>query len=162
MIVASSNAYNLIDGIDGLAVSQGMIIVCFLGTVALMQGDFQLVEIATALMIMLIGFFWVNWHPAKLFMGDVGSLSVGAMLATFAILLKVEIIFGILSSVLVFETISVIIQVVFFKLGYGRVFKMAPFHHHLELSGWSEYLIVSVFAMITMIMVCMCGFLYAI
>jgi|AntRauTorckE5430_2_1112549.scaffolds.fasta_scaffold00597_10 phospho-N-acetylmuramoyl-pentapeptide-transferase len=152
IIVATSNAYNLTDGLDGLAATQGLLLLFGFGVLSIGFKEFVLFEMISALWIMLFGFLWVNAHPAKLFMGDVGSLSIGAVLGLLAILLKVEIAFAIASAVLVFETISVILQVSFFKMGYGRIFKMAPFHHHLELSGWSESQIVWYMAVITLLM----------
>lgn len=152
IIVATSNAYNLTDGLDGLAASQGLLLLFGYGVLAVAKGDAALVEVIAALWVMLFGFYWVNRHPARLFMGDVGSLSLGAVLGLLAIILKVEIAFAIASLVLVWETVSVILQVFFFKLGYGRIFKMAPYHHHLELSGWSESKIVTSASLLTMLM----------
>lgn len=153
VITATSNAYNLTDGVDGLAASQGIILLVLFGTVAMMSHQADLVALSKVLIVMLMGFLWFNRYPARLFMGDVGSLAIGAALGVFSVMLKMEFLFALCASVLVFETLSVILQVAFFKMGYGRIFKMAPFHHHLELSGWRETQIVTVFAIVTMIMV---------
>lgn len=152
IIVATSNAYNLTDGLDGLAATQGLILLFGFGVLAIAKNDLILIEMITALWIMLFGFYCVNYYPAKLFMGDVGSLSMGAVLGLLSVLLKVELAFALAASVLVGETVSVILQVFFFKMGYGRIFKMAPFHHHLELSGWHETRIVRVASAFTIFM----------
>lgn len=152
IIVATSNAYNLTDGLDGLAASQGLILLFGYGVFAVSKGDHDLVNVIASIWTMLFGFYWVNRHPAKLFMGDVGSLSIGAVLGLLAVTLKVEIAFALASIFLVWETVSVILQVFFFKLGYGRIFKMAPYHHHLELSGWSESQIVIGASLLTILM----------
>lgn len=152
IIVATSNAYNLTDGLDGLAATQGLILLFGFGVLAIAKNDLMLVEMITAMWIMLFGFYCVNYHPAKLFMGDVGSLPLGAVLGLLSVLLKVELAFALAASVLVGETVSVILQVFFFKMGYGRIFKMAPFHHHLELSGWHETWIVRLASVLTIFM----------
>lgn len=151
IIVGASNAYNLTDGVDGLAASQALILLFFLGMVAVSVNHYALINISTILWVSIFGFFVFNIYPAKIIMGDVGSLPIGASLGLMSILLGIEWFFAIAALVLVIETLSVMIQVFSYKLGYGRVFKMAPIHHHLELSGWSEKQIVAAAAMFTIV-----------
>ena len=106
----------------------------------------------------LIGFLKYNAYPAKIFMGDTGSLAIGGAIATIAIILEQPLLIIIVGGVYVFETLSVIIQVTSFKLTGKRVFKMAPVHHHFEKCGWSEVKIVTVFSLITAVL-CLIGFL---
>jgi phospho-N-acetylmuramoyl-pentapeptide-transferase len=141
IMVATSNAFNLTDGLDGLAATQGLVLLCFFGLYAQSQAHLSL-EFILAMSIMLLTFLVYNWHPAAIFMGDVGSLSVGAFLGLLAIDLKLEFYFILPAMVMIVEVLSVIIQVVSYKQGYGRVFKMAPIHHHYELLGYSERCIV--------------------
>jgi len=153
VIVASSNAVNLTDGLDGLAI--GPCIVCcasfFLLTYLggnLKFSDYlqipyvpqlgELTVFCSAALGGAIAFLWFNSYPAEIFMGDVGSLSLGAILGTLAVLSKNELLFIILGGIFVFETVSVILQVASFKLTGKRIFRMAPIHHHFELKGWSE------------------------
>ena len=159
IITATSNAVNLTDGLDGLATGLTAISTLVFGAIAYASGriDFsnylniiyipqigELFIFSLSLIGACIGFLWFNAHPAKIFMGDVGSLSLGSALGTLAILLKKEILLIIIGGIFVIESASVIIQVLYFKYtkiktGTGkRFFKMAPLHHHLELSGWPE------------------------
>ena len=159
IITATSNAVNLTDGLDGLATGLTAISTLVFGAIAYASGriDFsnylniiyipqigELFIFSLSLIGACIGFLWFNAHPAKIFMGDVGSLSLGSALGTLAILLKKEILLIIIGGIFVIESVSVIIQVLYFKYtkiktGTGkRFFKMAPLHHHLELSGWPE------------------------
>lgn len=147
IMVGASNAVNLTDGLDGLLA----------GTAAVAFGSFALIAanqfpqfnsimvFALAVVGALLGFLVFNAHPAKVFMGDTGSLALGAALAAVAILMKLEIILAIIGGVFVIETLSVIIQVVSFKTTGKRVFKMSPLHHHYELLGWSEWKVVTTF-----------------
>lgn len=147
MMVGSSNAVNLTDGLDGLLA----------GTAAVAFGAFALIAansfpqfnttmvFSLAVVGALLGFLVFNAHPAKVFMGDTGSLALGAALAAVAILMKLEVILAIVGGVFVIETLSVIIQVASFKLTGKRVFKMSPLHHHYELKGWSEWRVVTTF-----------------
>jgi phospho-N-acetylmuramoyl-pentapeptide-transferase len=170
VIVASSNAVNLTDGLDGLAI--GPIIVCSitLGLLSYLSGH---KEISSYLLIPSImnvgelaifsscligagfGFLWYNSYPAQVFMGDVGSLSLGGALGTISVLTKNEILFVYLGGIFVIEALSVIIQVVSFKLRKKRIFRMAPIHHHFELKGWPEpkvivrFWIISIFLAIS-------------
>lgn len=147
MLVGSSNAVNLTDGLDGLLA--GTATVAF-GAFALLASyqypEFEVISIFALTVIgALLGFLVFNAHPAKVFMGDTGSLSLGAAIASIAILTKMEIILVIIGGVFVIETLSVIIQVISFKTTGKRVFKMSPLHHHFELLGWSEWKVVTSF-----------------
>src|SRR5690625_1657153 len=147
MLVGASNAVNLTDGLDGLLA--GTATIAF-GAFALMTSyyfpDYEMITIfCLAIVGALIGFLVFNAHPAKVFMGDTGSLSLGAAIAGVAILTKMEIILVIIGGVFVIETLSVIIQVISFKTTGKRVFKMSPLHHHYELLGWSEWKVVVTF-----------------
>jgi len=147
MLVGSSNAVNLTDGLDGLLA--GTASVAF-GAFALLASyfypEFEFVTMfALTVFGALLGFLVFNAHPAKVFMGDTGSLSLGATIAAIAILTKMEIILVIIGGVFVIETLSVIIQVISFKTTGKRVFKMSPLHHHFELLGWSEWRVVTTF-----------------
>jgi len=147
MLVGSSNAVNLTDGLDGLLA--GTATIAF-GAFALISTyhypNFEFITIfSLAVVGALIGFLVFNAHPAKVFMGDTGSLSLGAAIAAVAILTKLEIILVIIGGVFVIETLSVIIQVISFKTTGKRVFKMSPLHHHYELLGWSEWRVVVTF-----------------
>lgn len=147
MLVGSSNAVNLTDGLDGLLA--GTATVSF-GAFALIAAyhypSFEIVTVfSLAVVGSLIGFLVFNAHPAKVFMGDTGSLALGAAIAAVAILTKLEIILVIIGGVFVIETLSVIIQVISFKTTGKRVFKMSPLHHHYELLGWSEWRVVTTF-----------------
>jgi phospho-N-acetylmuramoyl-pentapeptide-transferase len=145
MLVGSSNAVNLTDGLDGLVA----------GTAAVAFGAFAIVAYASSLYTVslfsvaivgaVLGFLVFNAHPAKVFMGDTGSLALGGALAAIAILTKTELLLIIIGGVFVIETLSVIIQVASFKTRGKRVFKMSPLHHHYELSGWSEWRVVVTF-----------------
>ncbi|QOD38070.1 phospho-N-acetylmuramoyl-pentapeptide-transferase [Candidatus Wolbachia massiliensis] len=146
VIVGSANAVNLTDGLDGLAATQVITSFIFLGLVAYMaQAD---VRFCIAFIGAMLSFLWFNTHPAKIFMGDVGSLSIGAALGLTSVLIKREMLFAIIGIIFVIETLSVIIQVSYFqytKFRYGkgeRVFLMTPIHHHFEKQGWSENEIV--------------------
>lgn len=167
MIVGTSNAVNLTDGLDGLAI----------GPVIIASGTFLLfsyltgnVKIAAYLQIPYvagsgelsifcgamvgagIGFLWFNTYPAQVFMGDVGSLPLGAALGTLAMITKQEILLAIVGGVFVLETVSVMVQVVSFKLTGKRVFKMAPIHHHFELKGWPEPKVIVRFWIVSLLL----------
>lgn len=152
MLVGASNAVNLTDGLDGLLA----------GTAAIAFGAFAILAwygtpqaeitiFALAVVGALLGFLVFNAHPAKVFMGDTGSLALGGSIAAIAILTKLEIILVIIGGVFVIETLSVIIQVISFKLTGRRVFKMSPLHHHYELMGWSEWRVVTTFWLVGLI-----------
>lgn len=153
MLVGSSNAVNLTDGLDGLLA--GTATIAF-GAFALISSyhypEFEIITIfSLAVVGALIGFLVFNAHPAKVFMGDTGSLALGGAIAAVAILTKMEIILVIIGGVFVIETLSVIIQVISFKTTGRRVFKMSPLHHHYELKGWSEWRVVMTFWLVAII-----------
>ncbi len=160
MIVGMSNAVNLTDGLDGLAT--GLVIIALLAFTVLtyltghsefaeylyipfLSGAGELTISVTALLGACVGFLWFNTHPAEVMMGDTGSLTLGGLLAVFSLLLKKEILLLIIGGIFVLETLSVIIQVLHYKRTGNRVFKMAPLHHHFELSGWAESKVVARF-----------------
>ena len=151
-VVGFSNAVNLTDGIDGLASISVVISLVAYAIIAIMQKQFDILTIIVTMIGALLGFFVFNYKPAKVFMGDVGSLALGAMLAAISIALRQEWTLLLIGFVYVFETASVMLQVTYFKYtkkktGEGkRIFRMTPFHHHLELGGltgkgstWSEW-----------------------
>lgn len=138
MFAGESNGVNLSDGLDGLATGLSMIAIAPFIIFSIMTKDYVLANYATAMVGALLGFMMFNYHPAKIFMGDVGSLGLGGFLAVLAILTKQELLLILVGGVFLMETLSVIIQVTSFKLRGKRVFKMAPIHHHFEMLGWSE------------------------
>ncbi|MEI8376996.1 MAG: phospho-N-acetylmuramoyl-pentapeptide-transferase [bacterium] len=148
IIVGSSNAVNLTDGLDGLA--SGLSVFSFLGCAVIfaMMGQIELSVISAAVASACGGFLYYNYNPAQVFMGDTGSLALGGLLGTLGVLGKFEALLIPLAIVFIIETLSVIIQVVSFKLTGKRVFKMAPLHHHFELLGWNEIKVVKTFWMV--------------
>lgn len=140
-----SNAVNLTDGLDGLVAGTASIALSAYAFIAYQQERFEVLFFCVALVGGLIGFFMFNKKPAKIFMGDVGSLAIGGVLAIISILLHVEWSLLIIGIVFVIETASVILQVGSFKIRKKRIFKMSPLHHHFEMSGWSEWKVVTVF-----------------
>ena len=138
MFAGESNGVNLSDGLDGLSTGLSMIAIAPFIIFSIMTKDYVLASYATAMVGALLGFMMFNYHPAKIFMGDVGSLGLGGFLAVLAILTKQELLLILVGGVFLMETLSVIIQVTSFKLRGKRVFKMAPIHHHFEMLGWSE------------------------
>ena len=138
MFAGESNGVNLSDGLDGLATGLSMVAIAPFIIFSIMTKDYTLASYATAMVGALLGFMMFNYHPAKIFMGDVGSLGLGGFLAILAILTKQELLLILVGVVFLMETLSVIIQVVSFKTRGKRVFKMAPIHHHFEMLGWSE------------------------
>jgi phospho-N-acetylmuramoyl-pentapeptide-transferase len=166
VLVASSNAVNLTDGLDGLAIGTFAIAAAAYTALAYVTGHRVLAEylllvrfapaaeltiFCGALVGASLGFLWYNSYPAEVFMGDVGSLALGAALGTVAILIKQELLLGIVGGVFVIEALSVIIQVASFKLTGRRVFRMAPLHHHFELMGWSEPKVITRFVIVAII-----------
>ncbi|MBO6047762.1 MAG: phospho-N-acetylmuramoyl-pentapeptide-transferase [Erysipelotrichaceae bacterium] len=145
MFTATSNAVNLADGLDGLAT--GLVIIALIPFMifALIQRNFPVVLFVATLIGALFGFMVYNRHPAKIFMGDCGSLALGAILAALAIMTKQELLLIVIAAVPLVETLSVIIQVISFKTTGKRIFRMSPLHHHFELGGWSETKVVRVF-----------------
>jgi phospho-N-acetylmuramoyl-pentapeptide-transferase len=157
LIVGESNAVNFSDGLDGLAAGLLVLVFIILSVLAYISGrvDYsaylgipyieeagELTVFCLAVVGACVGFLWFNTHPAEIFMGDVGSLSLGGVIATISLIIKKEILILIIGGVFVLEVASVIIQVVSYKLRKKRVFKMAPLHHHFELSGWAETQVV--------------------
>jgi len=169
VIVGTSNAVNLTDGLDGLAIMPAVMVAGGLAVFAMVTGrvDYsryllfpyipgaaELTVICGALVGAGLGFLWFNAYPAEVFMGDVGALSLGAALGAVAIIVRQEIVLLIMGGVFVAETLSVVIQVVYFRWSGGRrVFRMAPLHHHYELSGWKESQVVVRFWIVTMMLV---------
>ncbi len=142
VIVGSTNAVNLADGLDGLAAGAGSIALLTYTAIAFLERQYDVALICGAMVGALIGFLWFNAHPAEVFMGDTGSLAIGGVMAAAAVFTKTEMLLPIIGGLFVIEALSVIIQYAFFKLTRRRVFKMAPIHHHFELSGWEENKIV--------------------
>jgi len=143
VLVGGANAVNLTDGLDGLAAGLSCIAGLAMAVILALLQDYQMSLAAAAVAGAAAGFLWLNAHPARIFMGDIGSLGLGAALSAIAIAAGIEVLFAIIAAVFVWETLSVIIQVAYFKRTKGkRVFKMSPFHHHLELSGWAEPTVV--------------------
>ncbi len=166
VLVAESNAVNLTDGLDGLAISVFAIAAAAYTALTYVVGNRALADylllvhfspvaeltvFCGSLVGASLGFLWYNSYPAEIFMGDVGSLALGAALGTVAILIKQELLLVIVGGVFVLEALSVVMQVASFKLTGGRVFRMAPIHHHFELSGWSEPKVISRFVIVAII-----------
>lgn len=167
VIVGSSNAVNLTDGLDGLAIGPIITSAASLGLLAYaaghkeisqylyipyVEGVGELTVISAAIIGAGVGFLWYNSYPAQIFMGDVGSLSLGGALGTIAVISKNEILYIVIGGVFVIEALSVIIQVTSFKLRKKRIFKMAPIHHHFELMGWPEPKVIVRFWIISMLL----------
>ncbi|PQD94911.1 phospho-N-acetylmuramoyl-pentapeptide-transferase [Pradoshia eiseniae] len=144
-LVGFSNAVNLTDGLDGLVSGTSAIAFGAFAVLAWNQQNYEVALFCVAVVGAVLGFLVFNAHPAKVFMGDTGSLALGGALATVAILLKLELLLVIIGGVFVIETLSVILQVASFKTTGKRIFKMSPLHHHYELSGWSEWRVVVTF-----------------
>jgi phospho-N-acetylmuramoyl-pentapeptide-transferase len=168
VIVGSSNAVNLTDGLDGLAIMPSVMVGAALGIIAYLVGNVEfsnylfipyiagtgeLVVFCGALAGAGLGFLWFNTYPAQIFMGDVGALALGAALGTVAVITRHEIVFFIMGGIFVLETVSVILQVASFKLTGRRIFRMAPIHHHFELKGWPEPRVIVRFWIITVMLV---------
>src|SRR5580692_10469524 len=168
VIVGTSNAVNLTDGLDGLAIMPAVMVAAALGLFAYVTGNFKF---ATYLQIPYIpgvgealifsstlvgaglGFLWFNTYPAQVFMGDVGALAIGAALGTAAVMVRQEIVLFVMGGVFVLETVSVMLQVASFKLTGKRIFRMAPIHHHFELKGWAEPKVIVRFWIISFVLV---------
>lgn len=154
-VLAVVNAVNLTDGIDGLASSVTVLVATFFAAVA-MSFKSESVPIAAATVGSLLGFLLFNSYPAKVFMGDTGSLALGGFVVSMAFVLKMPLFILLVGLIYVVENISVILQVAYFKKTKKRLFRMAPIHHHFELGGWPETKVVTVFSIITAIM-CLVG-----
>ena len=168
VIVGTSNAVNLTDGLDGLAILPTVLVGGALGVFAYLTGNVrfseyllipyvggagEIVVFCAALVGAGLGFLWFNTYPAQVFMGDVGSLALGAALGVIAVIVRQEIVLFIMGGVFVMETVSVILQVGSYKLTKRRIFRMAPIHHHFELKGWAEPKVIVRFWIITVCLV---------
>lgn len=160
IITGASNAYNLTDGLDGLAASTGVFAFIACAIISLFSGYPEAAIISSAAAGALAGFLKFNRPKAEVFMGDTGSLALGGLLGTVAVIAKFEILLVIIAGVFVMETLSVIIQVISFKTTGKRVFKMSPVHHHFELCGWSEKKIVVVFSLVSALLSGLAIFLF--
>lgn len=153
ILIGTSNAVNLTDGLDGLASGVVAIIMTFFTIVAVKNSNIEMIILGASSVGTCLAFLLFNFHPAKVFMGDTGSLALGGAVAAIAIMMKMEVYLAIVAFVCIIDTLSVILQVTYFKLTKGkRIFKMAPFHHHLELSGMKETKVVILFWVITAIL----------
>ena len=151
VMLATTNAVNLTDGVDGLSASVCLIILACLVAISAIFKVKELIVFTLILMGALAGYLLFNIHPAKIFMGDTGSLMLGGAIAILAIELKIPLLLLLMAIIPVLESLSVIIQVTHYKRTKKRIFKMAPLHHHFELSGWSEVKVVIVFSLVTII-----------
>jgi phospho-N-acetylmuramoyl-pentapeptide-transferase len=167
-IVGFSNAVNLTDGLDGLAIMPSVLVAAALGIFAYVAGNAvfsqylqvpsipgagELAIICGALAGAGLGFLWFNTYPAMVFMGDVGALAVGAALGTIAVIVRQELVLVLMGGIFVIETVSVMLQVASFKLTGRRIFRMAPIHHHFELKGWPEPRVIVRFWIISVVLV---------
>ncbi len=158
MMVGFVNGVNMTDGLDGLASGVTVLVATFFAVVSWGRGS-GLLPVASAAAGSLLGFLLFNTYPAKVFMGDTGSLALGGFVTALAFMLEIPLFLVIVGLIYVAEALSVILQVGYFKLTKGkRIFKMAPLHHHFELCGWSETKVVAVFSIITA-MLCLVGLL---
>jgi phospho-N-acetylmuramoyl-pentapeptide-transferase len=168
VIVGASNAVNLTDGLDGLAIMPAVLVAGALGVFAYASGNVvfanylaiphipgtgEVLVFCAAIFGAGLGFLWFNTYPAQVFMGDIGALALGAALGVVAVIVRQEIVLFVMGGVFVMETVSVILQVASFKLRGKRIFKMAPIHHHFELKGWAEPKVIVRFWIITVILV---------
>lgn len=156
VLLGTTNAVNLTDGVDGLSSSVTTIILTCIVSISIILGVKEVTLAGTVLIGSCLGFLLFNLHPAKVFMGDTGSLLLGGAISGMALYLKMPLILIVIALIPIIETLSVMIQVTFYKKTGKRVFKMAPIHHHFELSGWKEGKIVSVFSIVTLIL-CIIG-----
>ena len=153
VMVGCVNAVNLTDGVDGLSSSVTIPVLIFFTAAAVCMGKWDLALLPASLVGGLIAYLFYNWHPAKVFMGDTGSLFLGGVVCALAFALDMPLILILVGFVYIVETLSVILQVGYFKLTHGkRLFKMAPIHHHFEMCGWKEEKIVIVFASVSAVM----------
>ena len=153
VMVGCDNAVNLTDGVDGLSSSVTLPVMVFFTAAAVAMGKFDLALLPASLAGGLIAYLFYNWHPAKVFMGDTGSLFLGGVVCALAFALDMPLILILVGFVYIMETLSVILQVGYFKLTHGkRLFKMSPIHHHFEMCGWKEERIVLTFAAVSAVM----------
>ncbi len=168
VIVGSSNAVNLTDGLDGLAIMPAVMVAAALGVFAYATGNInfahylqipfingvgEVLIFSATLVGAGLGFLWFNSYPAQVFMGDVGALAIGASLGTMAVIVRQEMVLFVMGGVFVLETVSVMLQVASFKLTGKRIFRMAPIHHHFELKGWAEPKVIVRFWIISFVLV---------
>lgn len=151
VILAATNAINLTDGVDGLASSVSVIIVTCLVVIGVSNQIYEVSVFGSIVVGAILGFLIFNLHPAKVIMGDTGSLMLGGVISGIALYLKMPLLLILIAIIPVLETLSVIMQVAYFKKTGNRIFKMAPLHHHFELSGWKENKVVVVFSLITLV-----------
>lgn len=160
ILLGTSNAVNLTDGLDGLASGVVAIIMTFFTLVAIKNGEQDMIILGASSVGTCLGFLVFNYHPAKVFMGDTGSLALGGAVAAIALIMKMPLYLAIVALVCIIDTLSVMLQVSYFKMTKGkRLFKMAPFHHHLELSGLKETKVVWIFWIVTALL---CALAYVI
>lgn len=152
VLMATTNAVNLTDGVDGLSSSVGIVILTFLMGYAIKYGNIAVAIFDIIVIGAYIIFLLFNWHKAKVFMGDTGSFFLGAVIALSAIATGLEFVLPLIAIIPVVETVSVILQVIYYKKTKKRLFKMAPLHHHFEQSGWKEVKVVRIFTLITILM----------
>ncbi|MGE4648065.1 MAG: phospho-N-acetylmuramoyl-pentapeptide-transferase, partial [Arenicellales bacterium] len=168
VVVGFSNAVNLTDGLDGLAIMPSVLVAGGLGVFAYLTGHFvfssylgipyvagagEVLVFCSALVGAGLGFLWFNTYPAQVFMGDIGALALGAALGTVAVVVRQEIVLAIMGGLFVIETVSVVLQVASFRLLGRRIFRMAPLHHHFEQKGWKEPQVTVRFWIISLILV---------
>jgi len=167
MIISTTNAVNLTDGLDGLAAGSASIVLAVFSFIAFLE--WSVLEVSFAIDVSVLcgatiagcaGFLWWNTAPAEIFMGDTGAFGLGGLIASVAVILKQEIVLIIVAGLFVMETLSVLIQVVWFKLKKRRVFKMAPIHHHFEMLGWPEIKVIIRFWIICMLFASLGFFIY--
>jgi phospho-N-acetylmuramoyl-pentapeptide-transferase len=153
VMVGCVNAVNLTDGVDGLCGSVTIPVMIFFTAASVAQGKYELALLPASLVGGLAAYLVYNWHPAKVFMGDTGSLFLGGVVCAMAFALEMPLILILVGIVYIIETLSVILQVGYFKLTHGkRLFKMSPIHHHFEMCGWKEEKICLSFTAVTAVM----------
>lgn len=158
VILGTTNAVNLTDGVDGLSSSVCSIIIACLTVISMINNTTSVSIIGSISVGAILGFLMFNLHPARVMMGDTGSLFLGGLISCIALYLKLPLILIIIAIVPILETLSVMIQVYYYKKTGNRIFKMAPLHHHFELSGWNENKVVRVFSVVTFL-ACVLGIL---
>ena len=152
VLLGTTNSVNLTDGVDGLAGSVSVIVCAFFAFLSYALGEYDIAIVNAISAFSILGFLIFNWHPAKVFMGDTGALFLGGLISSNALLLKNPLILIISGGVYVFETLSVILQVIWFKKTGKRIFKMSPIHHHFEMCGWSEVRIAITATVVSLIL----------
>ena len=156
VILGTTNAFNLTDGVDGLATTVSTIVLTCITGIAIINKVTVISTFGSIVIGSCLAFLIFNMHPAKVFMGDTGSLLLGGAVVTSTLYLKMPLLLIIIALVPVCETLSVMLQVAYFRKTGNRIFKMAPIHHHFELSGWKENKVVTIFSLLTLIL-CVIG-----